>query len=155
MKKTFFILSTLTATLCACGGTEKPSAVSTAEAPTIEQVADTNHAEQDIAVIQTFYEKCVLCLSSPDDQYASEHVTAEMKAKLCAANPYDGGGMAYFELRTGMQDGDGPSEVTAIEPMQQGWYKVSFVDMGHVGSMEIKMENGKLADYKAEPELNE
>lgn len=153
MKKTLFIISTLAATLCACGGTKKNSVVSTADESKVEQVTDTCNSEQDIAVIQTFYEKCVFCSSSPDDQYASEHVTANMMDKLCKANPYDGGGMAYFVLRTELQDGDGPSQVTAVEPIQQGWYKVSFVDMGQAGVMEIKMENGKLADYREVQEV--
>jgi|GEM_PF-5457480 len=65
MKKTLFIISTLVATLCACGGTKKNSVVSTADESKVEQVTDTCNTEQDIAVIQTFYEKCVCSVLHP------------------------------------------------------------------------------------------
>ena len=105
--------------------------------------------EADMALIRTFYKKCVLHMDDGYEQYGASHMTPAMNRKLIALNEYDGADYpAYWELRTGCQDGDGPSKITSIVPLGDGWYKVSYLDMGNKGSTKIKMEDGKLADFK-------
>lgn len=59
---------------------------------------------------------------------------------------------AAFDLRTGAQDGSGTSGVTSVTPRKDGWYRVSYRDMGWKGVTDVKVVsvNGipKLDDYK-------
>lgn len=83
---------------------------------------------------------------------AADYCTARMRNKLEAANDYEGGGYAMWELRTGVQDGDGPSKVVDITPLSGGWYQVSYTDMGFSGKTKIKAieKDGNILfdDYK-------
>lgn len=104
-------------------------------------VEDTSAA--DIEMLKQFYKKCVFGTSSPKSFCAQNCLK-----KLVAANEYDDGGYATWEFRTGAQDGDGPSEVTDVQPDGDGWYTVSYIDMGAKGVTKVLVVDGKIYDYK-------
>lgn len=58
---------------------------------------------------------------------------------------------AYYALRTDNQDSnpnsDGVSEIQMIDLCEDGWYIVSYLDMGWHGKTRIKVINGKIDDY--------
>lgn len=59
----------------------------------------------------------------------------------------------FWALRTDAQDGDGASILSDIRPTKnKGWYRVSYLDMGHKGITDVKVveKNGiiKLDDYR-------
>lgn len=57
--------------------------------------------------------------------------------------------MPFWELRSGAQDGpSNVSKVTDITAEGDGWYNVSFLDMGNKGSKSLKIEGDKIVDYK-------
>lgn len=97
----------------------------------------------DIALLQQFYEKCVFGSASP-----KKYCTSKCLKRLAAANEYDAGGYAVWEFRTDNQDGSGASMVTDVQPDDDGWYTVSYKDMGHKGITKVLVEDGKIADYK-------
>lgn len=104
-------------------------------------VEDTSAA--DIEMLKQFYKKCVFGTSSP-----KSFCTAACLKKLAAANEYDDGGYATWEFRTMAQDGDGPSKVTDVQPDGDGWYTVSYLDMGAKGVTKVLVVDGKIDNYK-------
>ena len=60
--------------------------------------------------------------------------------------------MPFYALRTEMQDSnpdtDGSSKICDIELGRDGWYIVSYSDMGWTGKTRIKITNGKIDDYQ-------
>lgn len=56
---------------------------------------------------------------------------------------------SWWVFRTGYQDG--PSDVSSldgIEPLGQGWYRVSYTDMGIKATTDVKMKGGRITDYR-------
>ena len=77
-----------------------------------------------------------------------KYCTAQCLKKLAAANEYDDGGYAVWKFRTEVQDGDGPSKVTDVKPEDDGWYIVSYRDMGVKGATKVLVVDGKIDNYK-------
>lgn len=108
---------------------------------TVEEESNTEAA--DIEMLKQFYKKCVFGTSSP-----KKYCTQKCLKKLAAANEYDDGGYAVWEFRTENQDGDGPSKVTDVQSAGDGWYTVSYRDMGAKGVTKVLVVDGKIDDYK-------
>ena len=61
---------------------------------------------------------------------------------------YDGC-YAIWEFRTGLQDGvSSTSSVESVRPLGDGWYRVSFLDLGVAGETDVKVENGMITDFR-------
>ena len=64
----------------------------------------------------------------------------------------EGSCYAFYALRTEMQDSnpdtDGASKICDIELDRDGWYIVSYSDMGWTGKTRIKIIDGKVDDYQ-------
>lgn len=152
----------LIAALSACGNksvsTDTVSSdtipAQTADTP-VTAAPDTIEAERipesmetaDIAMLNELYSKYVLGLNECNyKKYFTPAVIARLKKIY--KDEYGEDGCAIWELRTGAQDGDGASKVTGIEADHDGWYEVSYLDMGTPGKTRIKVEGGKVADYK-------
>ena len=115
------------------------------EAP---HVAEVDHsANEDL--INTVYNTFVFGSSKKSPK---PYFTDKALRKLKAAYDYDcegGNCYAYWELRTDAQDGPNDvSRITSIEPGDDGWYVVSYKDMGISGKTRIKIVNGKIDEYK-------
>lgn len=108
-----------------------------------EEPIEESTTEADIELIKQFYKKCVFGSSSP-----KKYCTQKCLKKLAAAYDYDDGGYAVWEFRTDNQDGDGPSKVTDVQPDGDGWYTVSYRDMGAKGVTKVLVVDGKIDGYK-------
>jgi hypothetical protein len=110
-------------------------------------------------IITKFYNIYVLSINAKqlDNSTALNWGTPKFNNKLKKA--YEAGYdcdnhdcYAAFALRTGAQDGPGKSGITNITPRSDGWYSVSYRDMGWKGVTDVKVVsiNGvpKLDDYK-------
>lgn len=95
--------------------------------------AEDNFAAQE-KVARELYTKCVFGSSTST---LKKLCTQSMLSKLKAANEYDDGGYAVWTLRTGVQDGDGPSKVTSITPDGEDAVIVKYKDMGTPGSTRL------------------
>lgn len=102
-----------------------------------------------VAYLQDLY-NYVLKNKGNEKELAS-HFADDVKNRLEKANEY-GSGIAFWELRTGMQDG--PSDVCKVKSItkKDEWYVVKYLDMGNSGTTKFKAEvqDGKviISDYK-------
>ena len=56
---------------------------------------------------------------------------------------------SFWKFRTESQDGPSPeSSLEGIEPMGDGWYLVSYSDLGIPAATCVKIEGGKITSYK-------
>ncbi len=91
-------------------------------------------------IINEFYANYVFGKKLVTDEVINKYCTKKMAKKLAADYDYDDGGYAIWEFRSDNQDGDSDvQEVTNIEAMGNGVYKVSFNDMGTKGSCKISV----------------
>lgn len=81
-------------------------------------------------------------------QFERRHLSKEMISRLKASNDYDTDYVSYEEFRTCAQDGDGDSKLIDITPLKEGWYVVTYLDMGNFGKTEVKIEKGQITDYR-------
>ena len=113
---------------------------------TIAQQVDSQ-AEQQAASdakvsekIREFYKDYVFGKKETTDEVINKYCTKKLAKKLAADYDYDDGGYAIWEFRSDNQDGDSDvQEVTNVEAMGNGVYKVSFNDMGTKGSCKISV----------------
>lgn len=117
-----------------------------AEAPEIDHTAN-------IELIRTVYKKFVLSLGGGDGQAnPKKYFTRHALKKLAADYEYDcdtGDCYAFWMLRTSYQDGPGSDKIVSIEPAEEGWYVVTYKDMGYDGVTRVKVVDGKIDDYKS------
>ena len=100
----------------------------------------------DVRVITDFY-KAVLGETEMTDELLQESLSQEVLSSLWEAD-YDDT-YSWWNFRTGYQDG--PSDVSTldgIESLGQGWYRVSYTDMGTQGTTDVQLKGGKIVDYR-------
>ena len=91
-------------------------------------------------IIREFYKNYVFGKKETTDEVINKYCTKKLAKKLAADYDYDDGGYAIWEFRSDNQDGDSDvQEVTNVEAMGNGVYKVSFNDMGTKGSCKISV----------------
>lgn len=140
MKKLFIIA--VAAIVVSCGN--KHSAPQTESDSTIVAEVSVSH---DVDVIETqapemikeFYKKYVFDGSaefeSATDDVIKKYCTKKLAKKLADDYEYEGSGYAVWDFRSGAQDGDSDvQEITKIESLGSGKFKVHFNDMGNIGS---------------------
>ena len=154
LKCTFYALAL--AGFASCGASSEKNDNKTI----IEQssVADDDVSDEDtenISLINTVYEKFVFAIDSQSDENPEKYFSDKALKKLQEDYEFDceeGSCYAFYALRTGMQDSnpgtEGASGICDIEPDGDGWYMVSYVDMGWPGKTRIKITNGKIDDYQ-------
>ncbi len=150
---TIAILPLLASVSCSQGKDAKAAESEITVTETVEATTEEAPAvdvEADKALVSSLYEKCVLLPfgKRADEAYAKDVCSDECVKKLVAANEFEDGSLAFWALRTDAQDGDGDSKVTAIEPMGDGWYKVSYLDQGFKGETRVLVKDGKICDYE-------
>ena len=149
MKKFLFILATM---VVSCNDRQPQEQVQ----PTVtESSAETISEDIDakaIEKIQTFYRNYIFGRQEATDSVIAQYCTKTLAQKL--RDDYDnefseGGGYAIWEFRTGLQDGvSSTSSVESVRPLGDGWYRVSFLDLGVAGETDVKVENGKITDFR-------
>lgn len=116
---------------------------------TVENVTDYTD------LLNTVYEKFVFATDA-DSSYAPEdYFTANALKKLRDAYEFDcedGDCYAFYDLRTMQQESkpgsDEASRVNNVEPAADGWFVVSYSDMGWPGETRVKIVDGKIDDYE-------
>lgn len=120
-----------------------------------EETAE-DHTDPNIVKIISIYDNFVFAIDSDDViNHPEKFFTANALKKLQDAYKYDCDDApcyAYYALRTDAQDSkpgyDGESTICRIEPAEDDWYIVSYLDMGWPGKIRIKMADGKIDDYE-------
>ena len=147
-------IASLLAGLASCGASADKSGTETI----VDQNSVANDTlagiSEDIALINTAYEKFVFAIDSQNVQPETYFTTNALK-KLQEGYEYDCDEepcYAFYALRTKMQDTnpetDGASKINNIEPDGNNWYVVSYSDMGWAGKTRIKIAGGKIDDYE-------
>ena len=102
--------------------------------------------KKDIAFLADFYEH-VLGSKPMTDEYLQSSLSQDILNSLWEAD-YDET-YSFWYFRTGCQDGPSDvSKVESIEPLGEGWYRVTYSDLGNPGVTEVKVEGGKITAYK-------
>lgn len=152
MKKLIFLASALSLLImaAACGnknaGASADDVDSTAILDSIQRAdsilrADSIQRADSQAVVTYLGQLYNLVLNNKGNyRELTSHFSAEVKKRLVAANEFEDGSMALYELRTGAPDG--PSNVSKVNSItrKDGWYVVSYTDMGLPGSTKLKAE---------------
>lgn len=145
MKKLFIIA--VAAIAVSCGNkqqslkSECDSLITTADSQ-IEEATPKNNAEdidaKAIEKIQEFYKNYVFGREEATDEVITKYCTKKLAKKLVDDYEYEEGGYAIWDFRSDAQDGPSDvQEVTAIESLGDGVYKVKYNDMGNKGSCKI------------------
>ena len=102
--------------------------------------------KSDVDVITNFY-NAVLGQTEMTDELLKESVSEDLLSALWEADYEDT--YSYWKLRTGYQDGlSEESSLESVEAAGDGWYHVTYTDMGFHAVTDVKMVKGKIADYK-------
>ena len=154
-----FLICALLSAGCASCGTSVPSDASS-EAVSHDTVADTSIISADAEnsdLIKSVYDKFVFATDTEGDEinHPEKYFTAHALKKLQDAYDFDcddGPCYAFYALRTEANDSkpgtDGASVIYSITPFGDGWYIVSYSDMGWHVKTRIRAENGKIDDYE-------
>lgn len=117
-----------------------------------EQIV-TNDVESNVII--SVYNKFVFANETNGNDNPKDYFTDNALKKL--HNDYefdceDNSCYAYYALRTNEQDSKPDSEdvsqVCSIKPIGDGWYEVSYMDMGWFGKTHVKIVDGKVDDYQ-------
>ena len=108
-------------------------------------LASCTGKKSDEAVITDFY-KAVLGESEMTDELLQESLTPDLLAALWEAD-FEGT-YSWWNFRTGYQDGPSESSLESIVPLGEGWYQVSYSDKGIHGITDVRMADGKIAEYR-------
>ena len=116
---------------------------------------DIEQSSEDIELIKNVYDKFVFAKDSQGEVAPESYFTDKALKKLqhdyefdCDEDPC----YAFYALRTGMQDSkpgtDGASQISNIEPDREGWYVISYSDLGWDGKTRVRIVDGKIDDYR-------
>lgn len=154
----FFIYTLLSAVCASCG----TSTTNDASSETVNQEAvlsDTSISAdaENSDLIKSVYDKFVFATDTEGDEinHPENYFTANALKKLQAAYDFDcddGPCYAFYALRTEANDSrpgtDEASVIYDIQPVGDGWYIVSYSDMGWPGKTRIRIIDGKIDDYE-------
>ena len=154
MKKLLLVLVVMLS-VCACDHKNGSKPVTNAKAVAVDstEIRDSI-AKADSTAIVSYLEKLygLVLNQKGNKEELTSHFSAGVKKRLVAANDYDDGSMALWELRTGAQDG--PSDVSKVKSITKykDWYVVKYYDMGWKGTTKLKVSVNKgkivVSDYK-------
>ena len=104
--------------------------------------------EKDISLVNDFYEH-VLGNKPMTDDYLQKTLSEDILNAIWEAD-YEQT-YSFWVFRTGCQDGpSAKSSIESIDPLGEGWYRVSYSDMGNPGVTDVKVEEGKISAYKSQ-----
>ncbi len=155
MKKLLFIAAAAIAVSCGnkqqAQQPESDSTIVATDSVVVEEASPTNNAAeidaQAIEMIQEFYKNYVFGDKEATDDVINKYCTKKLAKKLADDYEYEGGGYAVWDFRSGAQDGDSDvQDVSGVEPLGDGKYKVNYNDMGTKGTCTITVvvENDKI-----------
>lgn len=111
--------------------------------------------DKDSVLINSVYDKFVFAIVTNGSDNPADYFTSRALKKLQDDYGFDcdsGSCYAYYALRTKEQDSkpgkEDVSYICSIKPIADGWYIVSYLDMGWSGMTRVKIVNGKIDDYE-------
>ena len=109
-------------------------------------IAACSSPKTDVQIIEDFY-KAVLGETQMTETMLKSTLSEDILSSIWEAD-YEGT-YSFWVFRTGFQDGPSQeSSIESIEPLNDGWYCVSYIDMGTHGTTYLKMKDGKISEYK-------
>lgn len=168
MKKYFYLFSAFASILlvsCSSRNGNNEAAVSQVDSDYVESPLNAHPDGREeaadeiysISVLTDMYNSFILTYDNPNykeltekeaDEFIEAHISKDLKKKLQDLNDIDDGGLAWYELRGGMQDGDGESKLTEINAIGDNWYRVDFLDMGEKCQKEFQVKDGVVINYR-------
>lgn len=147
MKKLLFIAAAAIAVSCGNKQTsqQQENDSTTVKTESVEQESVSTNTSENvdakvIGKIQEFYKDYVFGKQDATDEVIAKYCTKKLAKKLADDYEYEGGGYAIWDFRSDAQDGDSDvQEVTNVESLGSGVYKVVFNDMGTKSSCNIKI----------------
>lgn len=151
MKKvysTVMVLAMMVAALSftACGGKQKDTNNSNTT-EVITESGDIDNSEQDIKFIKEWYDY-VIGTKEVTDNVLNKYLSSDLKKRLWTED-YDGC-YEYWQFRTQAQDCNPDGDISKIENITNegdGWYTVTYKDLGWSGLTKIKVKNGKIVEF--------
>lgn len=143
--------------IVSCGASPDKKTAEVAAVQSTETDKVLAESSRDIDVINAVYDKFVFAIDSAGDEINNpeKYFTDNALKKLQDDYDFDcddGPCYAYYALRTDAQDSkpgsDGASQICNIEPIGDGRYMVSYVDMGWPGHTRIRIADGKIDNYE-------
>ena len=109
-------------------------------------IAACSSPKADVQIIEDFY-KAVLGETKMTDELLKQSLSDDILTSLWEEEYMDT--YSFWLFRTGFQDGPAKESILeGIKPLGDGWYQVSYSDMGTPGVTEVKVQGGKITDYK-------
>ena len=109
-------------------------------------LAACGESRNDTQIITDFF-NAVLVKTEMTEDLLKSTLSENILESLWEADYMDT--YSYWVFRTGFQDGpSSESSIESIEPLGDGWYQVSYLDMGMPGVTEVKLEDGKITDFR-------
>lgn len=109
-------------------------------------LASCTGKKSDVDVITNFY-NAALGKAEMTDALLKKSLSEDLLSALWEAdyeNTY-----SWWKLRTGYQDGiSEDSSLESVEALGEGWYQVSYTDMGIKAVTDVKMIDGKISEYR-------
>ncbi len=106
-------------------------------------------------LINCVYDKFIFAIDPEENDNPEDYFTTNALKKLQQDYDFDceyGPCYAYYALRTRAQDSkpgsEDVSQICKIEHIGDGWYEVSYIDMGWPGMTYVKVVDGKIDDYE-------
>lgn len=142
------------ASLVSCGSKTSADTNVTESESNLSQTAQPLQTDTDSLLISSVYEKFVFAGSEGNDNPA-DYFTSNALKKLQDDYEFDcedGPCYAFYALRTEEQDSkpgvEDVSQICSIESVGDGYYIVSYLDMGWSGMTRVKVVDGKIDDYQ-------
>lgn len=140
--------------VASCGTPTKEQAATPAEQTSTSDKSLTDNAEST-DLINSVYNIFVFATDADAEiNYPEKYFTANALKKLQEDYTFDcdeGPCYAFYALRTDAQDSrpgsDEASLILSIELEEDGWYIVSYSDMGWPGKTRIRIVDSKIDDY--------
>lgn len=102
--------------------------------------------KKEIALVRDFYEH-VLDIKPMTDKYLQKILSEDLLNAIWETEYEDT--YSFWVFRTGLQDGPSrESSVETIEPLGDGWYRVTYSDMGNPGVTDVRLSDGRICAYK-------
>ena len=102
--------------------------------------------KKDIALVNDFYEH-VLDIKPMTDKYLQKTLSEDVLNSIWETEYEDT--YSFWVFRTGLQDGPSDeSSVESVEPLGDGWYRVTYSDMGNPGITDVRVDKGRICAYR-------
>lgn len=136
---------------CAAPIDKKTADTATTNSPS--EVKTAGDANEEL--INQVYSRFVFATESAANVSPETYFTANALKRLQEDYEFDceeGACYAFYALKTEMQDSNpqsnGSSQIYGIEHDSDGWFTVSYSDMGWPGKTRIRILDGKIDDYQ-------